>query len=243
MMFFQMATMNEEHEITFGGAKVRFWLRRANRRSLAITVTPDTTVVVTAPLKTDLDAVKMKVKKRVLWIRRRQRFFSTFLPTLPSRRFVSGETHRYLGRQYRLKIMVAAKESVKLIGQFLWVQTPYKFDAKRVEALVRGWYLVHAEQRFARSLAEGVKRLGARVAVPKMVLRRMPKRWGSWTKRGVIYLNPELILASPSCIDYVITHELCHLVHASHGRDFYSLLRKVMPDWEERKARLEQSAS
>jgi hypothetical protein len=87
-------------------------------------------------------------------------------------------------------------------------------------------------------------KLNGRLAdMPRLRLRHMPKRWGSWTKRGVIYLNPELILAPPSCIDYVVTHELCHLVHASHGAEFFALLRKTMPDWEQRKARLEQLAA
>ena len=60
---------------------------------------------------------------------------------------------------------------------------------------------------------------------------------------GVIYLNPELVLAPPSCIDYVVTHELCHLVHGHHGREFYALLRRAMPDWEERKRRLEREGA
>ena len=71
----------------------------------------------------------------------------------------------------------------------------------------------------------------------------MPKRWGNWTRRGVIYLNPELVLAPPSCIDYVVTHELCHLVHGHHGRAFYDLLARAMPDWEERKRRLEREGA
>ena len=235
--------MNEEHDIEFGGARIAFRLRHSKRKTLAITVTPDTSVLVTAPLKADLEAVKRKVRKRAVWIRRQQRFFVNFLPTLPPRRFVSGETHRYLGRQYRLKVIEAAEQSVKLKGRFIWVQTPRKGDTARVRALVRGWYLGHAEQRFARSLADGVKRLGGRVTAPRLRLRRMPKRWGSWTKRGVIYLNPELILAPPSCIDYVVTHELCHLVHGHHGREFFALLRRAMPDWESRKGRLEKVAA
>ena len=235
--------MSEEHDITFGGTRIAFRLRHSKRKTLAITVRPDASVLVTAPLTADLDVVKRKVLKRAVWIRRQQRFFANFLPTLPARRFVSGETHRYLGRQYRLKVGEAAKPSVKLKGRFICVQTPRKADTTRVRALVRGWYLGHATQRFARSLADGVKRLGGRVVAPRMLLRRMPKRWGSWTKRGVIYLNPELILAPPSCIDYVVTHELCHLVHASHGRAFFALLQKAMPDWEQRKARLEKAAA
>lgn len=68
----------------------------------------------------------------------------------------------------------------------------------------------------------------------------MPGRWGSWTRAGGICLNPELVRAPASCIDYVVTHELCHLVHINHSSEFFALLRRTMPDWETRKARLEQ---
>lgn len=67
----------------------------------------------------------------------------------------------------------------------------------------------------------------------------MTKRWGSWTRRGGVWLNPELLKAPGTCIDYVVTHELCHAVYGNHGKGFYALLRRVMPDWEARKARLE----
>lgn len=73
--------------------------------------------------------------------------------------------------------------------------------------------------------------------------RTNPEFWGGsipWVKTGAInYLNPELVRAPASCIDYVVTHELCHLVHGNHGKEFFALLRKTMPDWEIRKARLE----
>jgi predicted metal-dependent hydrolase len=107
-----------------------------------------------------------------------------------------------------------------------------------------GWYLAHSKERLARSFAESSARLGARLAnAPRMQLRRMTKRWGSWTRRGGVWLNPELVKAPASCIDYVVTHELCHVVHGHHGKKFYELLRRVMPDWEERKMRLERMAT
>jgi hypothetical protein len=113
-----------------------------------------------------------------------------------------------------------------------------------VKALLEAWYAEHARWAFEKSVAACAGKLNGQLAgAPRLRLRHMPKRWGSWTKRGVIYLNPELILAPPSCIDYVVTHELCHLVHASHGAEFFALLRKTMPDWEQRKARLEQLAA
>jgi predicted metal-dependent hydrolase len=235
--------MSRTYEIEFIGAKIRFQLRRSNRRTLAVTVKPDLSVTVTAPKNSAMENVLAKVRKRAVWIKRQQRYFSEFLPQTPPRRYVSGETHCYLGRQYRLKVVEAAAE-VKMRGRFIWVHTPRKADTTRVRELVEGWYLTHAKERLTRSFEESVARMGTRLAsAPRMRVRRMSKRWGSWTRRGGVWLNPELVKASASCIDYVVMHELCHAVHGNHGKQFYELLRRVMPDWEERKARLERAAT
>jgi hypothetical protein len=232
------------HFVRFGGERIDFRLRRTKRRTLGITVQPNLGVLVTAPKKAAMETVLGKVRKRAGWIRRQQRFFREFLPQTPPRRYVSGETHRYLGRQYRLKVVEAVEPSVKLVGRFIWVHTSNKSDTARVRKLVEAWYLAHAKERFARSVAESAARLGTRLASPpRMQLRQMPKRWGSWTRRGVIYLNPDLVKAPGSCIDYVVTHELCHLVHGHHGPAFYALLSRAMPDWEQRKRRLEQEGA
>lgn len=229
-------------EIRFGGGLIAFRLRQSNRRTLAITVQPDLGVVVTAPYKAALDTVLAKVRKRAVWIKRQQGYFSEFLPRTPPRQYVSGETHRYLGRQYRLKVVEAETAEVKLRGRFIWVQTPRKADTARVRELVEGWYLAHAKERLKRSFAECVARMGTRMtSPPRMQVRRMQKRWGSWTRGGGVWLNPELVKAPASCIEYVVMHELCHSVHGNHGKKFYELLRRVMPDWEQRKARLERS--
>ena len=157
--------------------------------------------------------------------------------------YVSGETHRYLGRQYRLKVVEAATADVKMRGRFIWVQTQRKGDTARVRELVEAWYLAHAKERLDRSFSESLARLGTRLAnPPRMQVRRMRKRWGSWTRRSGVWLNPELVKTPSSCMDYVVTHELCHAVHGNHGRKFYELLQRVMPDWENRKARLERAA-
>ncbi len=234
---------NARHEVNFGRSRIEFLLKRTSRRTLAITVKPDTSVVVTAPREAAVEVVAARVRKRGMWIRRQQEYFSRFLPKLPPRQYVSGETHRYLGRQYRLKVVEGPGESAKLRGRFIWVETARKGESGWVRQLVEAWYTLQAKKRFARSLAECLARFYDRVGTPQLRLRRMPKRWGSWTQRGVIYLNPELVLAPASCVDYVVTHELCHLVHAAHGPAFYAELRRVMPDWEERKDRLERAAA
>jgi hypothetical protein len=232
------------YTVLFGGERIVFRVRRSKRRTLAITVRPDLGVLVTAPRKAAMATVRGKVRKRAGWIKRQQQFFREFMPQTPPRRYVSGETHRYLGRQYRLKVVEAGESSVRLAGRFIWVHAPKKGDAAWVRKLLEAWYLAHAKERFARSVAEGAAWLGTRLAAPpRMLLRRMPKRWGSWTGRGVIYLNPELVKAPGSCIDYVVAHELCHLVHRHHGPAFYALLSRTMPDWEQRKRRLEREGA
>src|SRR5882724_783093 len=114
---------NSLHAVAFGNEKIEFCLRRANRKTLGITVEPDMSVSVTAPRGADVEKIKAKVRKRAVWIRRQRRFFELFQPKMPPRRYVSGETHRYLGRQYRLKLEDGVDETVKLKGCFLWVVT------------------------------------------------------------------------------------------------------------------------
>jgi predicted metal-dependent hydrolase len=233
--------MGEAHSIKLGGRWIDFRLRRTDRRTLAITVHPDLSVVVTAPRQAAIEGVLAKVQKRALWINQQRRYFCDFLPQAPPRRYVSGETHRYLGRQYRLKVVEAIPCGVKMSGGYILVFAPCKNDAPQVRKLVETWFRKRAEERFTHSFAEGIRRVGPRLAaVPKMHLRSMSKRWGSWTRLGGVWLNPELVKAPGSCIDYVVTHELCHAVHGNHGKEFYRLLRLVMPDWEQRKARLER---
>jgi len=235
-------TDNSQCHVSFGSERIEFRLRRSRRTTLAITVQPNMSVLVTAPHSADIETVKAKVRKRAVWIRRQRRFFAHYLPPVPPRRYVSGETHRYLGRQFRLKVVEAAKGSVKLKGRFIWVETPHPANTERVRQLVGAWYLENARAAFARSLAACLPGLHGRVnGTPRLQLRWMPKRWGSRSRSGIIFLNPELVRAPASCIDYVVTHELCHLVHGHHGKEFFFLLRKTMPDWENRKARLEST--
>lgn len=229
------------HSVQYGASTISFSLRQARRKSLAISVLPDLSVVVTAPLGADVEFVKAKVKKRALWILKQQDSFKEYLPTQPPRRYVSGETHLYLGRQYRLKVSESAVETVKLRGGYIHVGVKDKDDRNRVAHLLNEWLLAHARSQFGRRIILCWERLRAQgIAFPELRLRRMEKRWGTCTNGGVIYLNPYLIKAPSSCIDYVLIHELCHLKYAHHGKPFYELLRRVLPDWEQRKARLEK---
>ena len=97
----------ESHCLRYGEREIRYEIVRRRRKTLEIAVTPDGSVVVVAPLDAPLNAIEAKLKKRAAWITRQQRYFSQFLPRTPERRYIAGETHLYLGRQYRLKVIPA----------------------------------------------------------------------------------------------------------------------------------------
>lgn len=223
--------------IQFGSKKIDFRVEFSARKTLGITVTPEMDVLVKAPNDSSIDKIKDKLKKKAPWIIKQQGFFLSFQPKTPPRNYVAGETHLYLGRQYRLKIETAKTNSVKLKGGFIEVQTS---DKAKVEDLVKEWYLHHAKSKFmeiAKPLIEKFKR--HKVEPDSIVFRDMPTRWGSCTPKGKLILNPELIKAPRGCIEYVIIHELCHLIYHDHTRRFIEFQTREMPDWEKWKMKLE----
>jgi predicted metal-dependent hydrolase len=231
--------------IQFGSKQIDFRLEYSNRKTLGITVKPDLSVIVKAPVDTSLEKVKEKLRKKASWIIRQQSFFLYFHPKTPARKFIGGETHLYLGRQYQLKVksekLKVKSEEAKLHGRFLEIYTQ---DKSKVKDIVEEWYLSKAKYKFhliAKPLFENFKsKHNLSLFTYHLSLRNMPTRWGSCTPKGKIILNPELIKAPKGCIEYVIIHELCHLVNHDHTQRFIDLQTKEMPDWEKWKNKLEK---
>jgi hypothetical protein len=226
--------------VTYGKECIIFKVLQVARKTLAIEVFPDSSVVVKAPWGTELEEVRRRVGKRARWIIKQQLYFRQFEPRTPARQFVGGETHLYLGRQYRLRVGARGKDSVKLSRGYFLVTTTDLGGPDKIRHLLDKWYAAKATATFHGSFARCwpyFEELG--LAQPRIQIRRMKKRWGSLSLGGLLTLNPDLVRAPKECIDYVITHELCHLRFHDHGPEYYRLLEKVMPDWEKRKHKLE----
>jgi predicted metal-dependent hydrolase len=198
---------------------------------------------VDAPEKRSIPEIERALKKRARWIIRQQAHFEQFQPLPAPRRYVSGETHRYLGRQYRLQVRQGPSPEARLVGRFLWVSTAVPGNTSLIAAAVQSWYREHAGVVFERRLKvchEKAEQHG--IPLPVFQIRKLKTRWGSCGKNHKIFLNPELIRLPTPCIDYVITHELCHLKVHKHNGDFYTLLSRCMPDWASRRERLNLAA-
>jgi len=228
--------------IAYGKESIDFNLSRVDRKTLEIAVHPDQTVVVKAPLGTDDEEVQRRVVRRADWIARQRAFFRLFDPRTPQRRYVGGETHLYLGRHYRLKIICGNRNAIKLTRGFFEIEVrgDVSTEPEKVKSLLERWYRDRAEGKFRESFDRCWLHFEKHSSVkPLMQIKRMRKRWGSLSANGTLTLNADLIRAPRECIDYVIAHEFGHLRCKNHDPKFYRFLDKMMPDWEKRKHRLE----
>jgi predicted metal-dependent hydrolase len=226
-----------KRKLLFGSETIDYTLQYSDRKTLGITVTPEMEVIVTAPIKTEIHKIELKLIKRAPWILKNLSFFLAFYPKTPKRKYVSGETHLYLGRQYLLKVIIGQDESVKLIGKYIVI---FSKSSNNVKNLLEGWYQSQAKNKIHSIALPLIEKFKKYKVEPKSIeFRSMLKRWGSCTAKGKIILNPELIKAPKGSIEYVITHELCHLIHHDHTQYFFSLQTKEMKDWEKWKIKLE----
>jgi predicted metal-dependent hydrolase len=227
--------------LCFGTENVSLLVVSGRHNKFQITVHPDLRVVVDAPSGVASGKLIARVRKKAPWIFRQLRYFEQFLPREPGKRYTSGETFRYLGRQYRLKISSGQPNDVKLSGRFLHVRAANPNRTELVKRLVDDWYSRRATITYENRLKQfldGNGHFGIRT--PNIRVRKMRGRWGSCDRTNSILLNTELLKAPSYCIDYVIAHELCHLRHRDHGPKFQRLLTRMMPDWRQRKERLER---
>ncbi len=212
---------------------------RKDVKHINIKVKPNCDVVLTAPMETKETDIAYVLKKREEWIDKKIAFYKEHQAQTP-KEYVSGENFCYLGRNYRLKVIeCSVVEGVKLQRGYLQVFVKDRGNLVKKQRLVKEWYLLKAEIHFKKAI-EKYQPLVKR-EIENIRIREMKTRWGSCNPvKGYINLNSELIKKPTECIEYVVFHELAHLVHADHSSQFYNYLSLHMPDWKKRKERLEK---
>ncbi|MCD6059757.1 MAG: hypothetical protein K0R03_670 [Moraxellaceae bacterium] len=224
------------------GETLDFRFIRSKRRTIALYVHRDGSVMVRAPMRAPFAEVYLFMRERWDWMQRQlQRFRDEPAP----RRIVyrHGESILHLGEEIRLHVQAALRSRALLREGELHLAVPAVSieDPDVLAAVVESWQRRQARQVFALRLAschERMKELS--LPFPELRIRKMRSRWGSCSRRAEITLNLELIRMPLDCIDYVITHELCHLVEFNHSARFYELQSRFFPDWKERRRQLEE---
>jgi predicted metal-dependent hydrolase len=225
----------------WGEMDLSFSVKRSDRRTLRIVVSPDGTVAAYAPDQASDDEIVARVSRRGGWIKRELLRCERWRPRTPARQYVSGETHLFLGKQYRLVVTCEGAPNVRLDGDRIVLAVRENSEFVHRRALLRHWYGLQSHRVFperVEATAPPFLRLG--IEKPRLIVRAMSQRWGSFTPKGNLVLNSELVQASPHLIDYVIAHELAHALHPDHGSGWQALLTQTMQDWRSRKDELER---
>lgn len=238
-------TVSASHYLDFGGEAICFAIERTSRRkTVAISVGHDG-VRVLAPCDLDDDRVVAIVRRRGAWLLRKRAMYQELGGTVAVPEFVSGETFYYLGRPYRLKVVpdtnaVLSRVTARGASFVVLVQPDATPPIRRaaVRGALRHWYRDHAKLHFPARAAVMARLLA--IAPPTVRVADQSKRWGSCDARGRIRLNWRLIMAPMPLIDYVIAHEVCHVLEHGHSRRFWRSLETIMPDYESRVRQLDR---
>ena len=195
---------------------------------------PEGRVRVAAPLHLDDDAVRLAVITRLPWIRRKRKEFEG-QDRQSRREFVTGESHYFEGRRYRLDVVVSGDPTgIRLRGN-AWIEMRVRPGAGRDarEAVLYRWYRARLRERIPKMIAKWEPKVGVKVADWR--IRRMKTRWGTCNPEARrIWLNSELAKKHLECLEYVVVHEMVHLVERAHNDRFRKILDRVMPGWRMR---------
>jgi predicted metal-dependent hydrolase len=233
----------KQRQVPFGRSVIGYRIQHSDRRrTVTIAVDPSAGVILKAPSDAPVRRLDDIVTKKAHWILQRLMEFRELGPAPAPKEFVPGESYGYLGRTYRLKIArsAVAWPIASLRGAFLSVVLPRAEVAQEREVVVRraivSWYRRQAERRLAERVAIYAERAG--LHSPTVLVRDQEKRWGSCNTKGELRFNWRVMMVPMSLVDYVVAHEVCHLVVRDHSKPFWKLLRTILPDYEERRARL-----
>ena len=212
------------------GRQIDCEIVRSQRRTVAIQIHPDKRIELKVPLLYNIDEVEPFLVKHHRWI-----FNRLDAPEKKSRepkKFVDGEMHYFLGKQYPLRIIISPENTVEFRDDTIIVYAKYNVS-DLIAVLLERWYYQQAHQVFQEISIPLMKQMKKYNVLPKsFTIKKMKTRWGSCSSKGSINLNLDLIKLPEGCIKAVILHELCHLVHMNHSTEFYALMTAEMPDWK-----------
>ena len=209
--------------------ELRYTVKRsARRKRLTITVERDRSVVVHAPAAVSDEAVARAVEAKRKWIREKTQHGRKYreLPHPPGKELVNGESALYLGRSYRIELVEGGAGDIAFNQRFL---VPASLASGKQPAM-RDWYVARAKERILPRVERHARDLGVRHGRARIV--DSPYRWGSCTARGNVSFNWRLIKAPMFVIDYVIVHELAHLLEPNHTARFWGIVRTHAPGTE-----------
>jgi len=228
-------------QIEIGNQLIDYEVIRTDRKTLGISLDKDKKLTVRSPKKAEDEWIRKVLKKKTSWILDKLSEVDKIKPAPKPKEFLSGEKLPYLGRRYRLKVKPDDEidnVEVKLYhGKFI-INCPvsiYNNDAERIDKIRESlidWYREHAKIK----INERVEKYKVQLDVEpnNVVIKKQKKRWGSCSSKNNLNFNWKIIIAPMTIVDYLVVHELTHLKHNNHSKEFWKTIEAIIPDYEER---------
>lgn len=237
---------SEQRTVYCGDREIVYRLERKDVRNLNLRIRKDGSVRVSANTSVPATRVDEFVRDKGAYIISALKNIRETEQYRPQpKQYISGETFGMLGRGLRLEVSRGQRNEIASDGVFLRLRVKDPSDFETRKRIVNRYLDRRCRDVFREILEDRYPTFQKYdVAFPELRIRDMDTRWGSCSARHcIITLNKRLLYAPRSCIEYVVTHELCHLVHPNHSKCFYEFLTMHMPDWRERKKILDQYAT
>jgi len=204
-------------------------LIRSKRRTIALAVTADASLIVRAPINTPLPYIERLVESKIDWIRRAVARVSS-RPHPVAHEYINGESFLYLGKSYKLRVVKNADKKFSFRSEFLLSLK----EKKHARELLITWYKQEAKKKIAERVEWCASRTG--LSYKSIKITTANRRWGSCSTTGNLNFSWRLIMAPLSVVDYVVVHELAHLEHKSHSKAFWNRVKVMYPHYEKAKA-------
>ena len=231
--------------ITHNGQPLPYELHRKKVKNINLRIHTDCKVAVSAPPSVPLAYVDRFVMSKADYILSAQAHYRDIQRLSPATRdYIDGEIFHLLGQPFILLLLQGDQKSVEIQGNYLRLTTQDIHNTKQIKAQIDNFSTEQCQMVFlelSNQIAPLFQSYG--IAMPEIRMRMMKSRWGScMPTKSIITLNKKLIETPTTCIEYVVLHEYCHLIHPNHSKDFYNLVAHFMPDWAVRRQALKQWA-
>lgn len=233
----------DTYEVAYGEEIIKFRLERKKVKNVNLNIRVNGDVLITAKDEVPFKFIEGFVLRKANWIIKQVKYYKEHeIKNRGKRELVSGESIKYLGKQYRLKVVQSDQEYVKYLRGYIYLYVKDKSNYEKKSDLLNRWFDLRCREIF-NSLYNEIYPMVSKYSVPevKINIRKMKTRWGScMAQKSTIILNRDLIKAPKYCIKYVVLHELVHMIYKEHNNEFYDFLFTLMPDWKERKRILDE---
>ena len=216
---------------------LNYTLKRSNRKSLGLSIERDGAVIVRAPFKAGDEEIEKFISEKRIWIQQKLSRKQSVTREKPAREFVNGQGFLYLGKSYRLRllnndefILGEDRNGAALHLRYGHFELP-ESEKRNAQRHFIAWYKHKTEKKLSERIPRYDKRLG--IKVEKYKISDLGHRWASHSGTGIININWRTIMAPIWVFDYILVHEMSHMIERPHSKKFWRIVARVIPDYEE----------